>query len=89
MDEVTGQRMPLGRFDEEKANTSSVILANARMPPSPTEEGLEDGKIGKTKTITKYIFIYNILFIVYLKIYCIILNCGNIRTCRVRICMIK
>ena len=41
MDEVSGQGMPLGKFDEEKANTSSVILANARMPPSPTGEGLE------------------------------------------------
>ena len=41
VDEVSGQRMPLGKFDEEKANTSSVILANARMPPSPTGEGLE------------------------------------------------
>ena len=41
MDEVSRQEMPLGKFDEEKANTSSVILANARMPPSPTGEGLE------------------------------------------------
>ena len=41
VDEVSGQGMPLGKFDEEKANTSSVILANARMPPSPTGEGLE------------------------------------------------
>ena len=41
MDEVSGQGMPLGKFGEEKANTSSVILANARMPPSPTGEGLE------------------------------------------------
>ena len=41
VDEGLGQGMPLGKFDEEKANTSSVILANARMPPSPTGEGLE------------------------------------------------
>ena len=41
VDEVSGQGMPLGEFDEEEANTSSVILANARMPPSPTGEGLE------------------------------------------------
>ena len=39
VDEVSWQGMSLGKFDEEKANTSSVILANARMPPSPTGEG--------------------------------------------------
>ena len=41
VDEVSWQGMSLGKFDEEKANTSSVILANARMPPSPTGEDLE------------------------------------------------
>ena len=39
VDEVSRKGMPLEKFDEEKANTSSVILANARMPPSPTGEG--------------------------------------------------
>ena len=51
VDEVSRQGMPLGKFDEEKANTSSVILANARMPPSPTGEGLEYIPLTRMKSL--------------------------------------